>query len=169
MRAFGVVFLVACGGGQPTDDSEETEVVDDTAETELPVEPGPYVLLNHEDPCDDGSVIIPASGEEEHWALAVLTPPAYPFRVDSVIASFVDTTQGGTQCVGNLQHTVSLWVASSHTPAASPVPLYSDVSDAIDAGNDVWAVGLTLPDDALRLQEGDNLLVMSRWPGRRRT
>jgi len=75
--------------------------------------------LTNNDFCTPGPRIVPLPWEVGHYAANRLTPPAWPFIVDSI--SYELDEQSG--CRGDVDHTVLVWAESSLIPSATPVLL----------------------------------------------
>ncbi len=173
-------LLVACGGEDapstpldtaPADVDPDTDSDTDTGSEG--VAPGLYTLINHEAAdedltCASTILVLPVAGEEQDWALARLTPPGYPFRVEGVVASFLEDASppGGTggACLGGTTHVVRLYASTDPNPSPSPTWAVEATETTLEVQDGVWALEVT-PPTPLVLQSGEHLFVAIQQAG----
>ena len=132
----GAVALGACGGSPaPTDagagDAGEPDARGPVDSGDVdgggvdsggPDAGGPIALTNLAASCTAPSDAIEAVLPEEagHYAATRLTPPSYPFRVDSFDYAVGHPPGEAPDCDGGLAHRVSVYVIDGVIPGATP-------------------------------------------------
>ncbi len=124
------------------------------------------IALRNQEECAGGIFGIgPAPGEAGHLAATRLTPPSYPFSVESVRYE-VPATQGA--CSQGVAHRVEVYVTSENTPAAQPIAIETiNVPKSAGTTEDVWLEHELA--DAISLSEGEHLIVAVEMAGEPQT
>jgi hypothetical protein len=121
--------------------------------------PPAVVLTNNDATCGVGG-IEPLPEEYGHRAAGRLTPPSYPFEVNTVRYRMIDNMMP-TGCI-DLAHDVFVFAATGTTPPAAPVP---HETITVPTGSIVggWVeLSLTTP---LVLQTGESLFIAVEMQG----
>jgi hypothetical protein len=112
---------------------------------------------NNASGCLSTNTVYPLSGEEGHLAAGRLTPPAWPFIVESVRYN-LSTRTSSVSCDAGLEHRVDLFVEAGTTPSASPTVAASYTVPASETEDGSHELELVL-DTPIELAEGEHLYV----------
>ena len=167
-----------CGNGtiEPSEDCEPGDLQGETCATQgftggdLDCDPSAcswdystcYDELDNAPTCTTPGQIAPGPGEEGHWMVARLTPPSWPWTVDSV--HYTTLYQAGQSCSPELVHFAEVWAATGTTPDASPTvheQYAAPLGTSFFASRDIDFV-LNTP---LTLQQDEHLFVSIQTVG----
>jgi len=107
--------------------------------------------------CDFGTNVHPLEGEYGHWAAARLTPPSYPFEVQSIRYELDVFNEG---CAA-FAHDVFVFVESAIAPSATPTEI-ERWTIAVGEAEGAVARPLTSP---ITLQTGEHLFIAVEMAG----
>lgn len=112
--------------------------------------------------------LVPQPDQVGTWFSVLLTPPSWPYRVDSIHAEFLQGTPwhaAGSRCTTAEDTVIEVHVTSGNIPAANPVPVAVIPIEGVELEDFTLRIFEEALPEPITLQENESLVLAVKLAG----